>query len=250
MRSTTVTTRSDSLRSRLEEEIIEGQLRPGQRLAEAEIAARFNVSRTPVREALRSLASSGLVEMRPRQAAVVATLTIPSLVEMFEVMAELEGLCVRLACRRVTPEQAKRLKLAHEACIKAAQVEDAEAFYTHNKTFHETIYAASHNRYLEQNTRAVRNAVAPYRRYITYQPGRMAGSVDEHEAVLKAILAGDGEEGHRLMRSHVSLLGDRFADLISSFPHSFGRAEDNQARVQGAPPPPRGRRRPTPATAT
>jgi DNA-binding GntR family transcriptional regulator len=216
------TTRSDNLRSRLEEEIIEGRLQPGQRLDESEIAKRFDVSRTPVREALRSLAASGLIEMRPRQGAVVATLTIPALVEMFEVMSELEGLCVRLACRRITPEQRRAIKAAHQGCIESARDEDPERFYAANKVFHETIYAASRNRFLEQTTRNVRNSVAPYRRYITYQPGRMAGSVEEHEAVLNAILSGNVEEGHRLMRAHVSLLGDRFADLISSLPHGFG----------------------------
>lgn len=214
-------TRTDDLRDQLEEEIIEGRLAPGQRLDANEIAQRFSVSRTPVREALRSLASSGLVEIRARQSAVVATLTIPTLMEMFEVMAELEGLCVRLACRRITPEQIVALKQAHEACIESFRQENPEAFYANNKVFHETIYAASHNQYLEQTTRSVRNAVAPYRRYVTYQPGRMAASINEHNGVLAAILSGNGEEGHQQMRTHVNVLGDRFADLIASIPQAF-----------------------------
>ncbi|MCG8359901.1 MAG: GntR family transcriptional regulator, partial [Kiloniellales bacterium] len=85
--------RADELRQDLEAEIFAGRLAPGQRLDESKLAARFGVSRTPVREALLQLASIGLVEMRPRQGAVVAAVTIRRLLQMFEVMAELEAFC-------------------------------------------------------------------------------------------------------------------------------------------------------------
>jgi DNA-binding GntR family transcriptional regulator len=208
----------EKLRSILEQAIIKGEYPPGTRLEEQELARRFNVSRTPVRETLRLLASSGLVEMRARQGAVVATLTIPKLIEMFQVMAELEGLCARLAARRVSPEKLAALDDSHAACARTVAENDPAGFLEANRIFHETLYSASSNQYLEEMTKALRNRVAPYRRYVTYYPGRMAASIPEHAAVLDAIRRGDGDAAHRAMREHVNLLGDGFADFISAIP--------------------------------
>jgi DNA-binding GntR family transcriptional regulator len=210
--------RYEELRNILEQAIIKGELPPGTRLEEQELARRYGMSRTPVRETLRLLASSGLVEMRLRQGAVVATLTIPRLIQMFQVMAELEGLCARLAARRVAPQAVKQMEESHRACADALAANDPETFYEANRVFHEAIYSASNNPFLEEQTRALRNRVAPYRRYVTYQPGRMIETVREHEAVLNAIRSGDAETAGRLMRDHVNLLDDSFADFISSIP--------------------------------
>lgn len=220
--------RYEELRTILEEAIIKGELPPGTRLEEQELAHRYGVSRTPVRETLRLLASSGLVEMRLRQGAVVATLTIPRLIQMFEVMADLEGLCARLATRRLPPGMMEQMEESHRACAEALKGNDAQAFYEANRLFHEAIYTASNNAFLEETTRALRNRVAPYRRYVTYQPGRMIETMREHEAVMAAIRSGDGDLADRCMRDHVNLLGDSFADFISSFPadaESLGRKQ-------------------------
>ena len=170
-------TRSEHLRHCLEEEILQGKLLPGSRLDESGLAERFHVSRTPVREALKFLASSGLVAVRPHQGAVVTRLTIKQLIDMFQVMAELEGLCARLAARRLTPTQRRALQSAHRACKEVARREDPDAFYAQNNVFHQMIYAASGNQYLEEETRKLRNRLGPYRRYITFQPGRIAESL-------------------------------------------------------------------------
>jgi DNA-binding GntR family transcriptional regulator len=198
--------RYETLRTILEQAIIKGEYPPGTRLEEQELAERFNVSRTPVRETLRLLASSGLVEMRARQGAIVATLTIPKLIEMFQVMAELEGLCARLAARRASPQKLKELEESHAVCIKTVADNDPDAFLEANRVFHEALYAASCNQYLEEMTRALRNRVAPYRRYVTYYPGRMASSIPEHEAVLDAVRRSDGEAAHRAMRDFISAI--------------------------------------------
>jgi DNA-binding GntR family transcriptional regulator len=208
----------EKLRSILEQAIIKGEYPPGTRLKEQELAKRFNVSRTPVREMLRLLASSGLVDMRARQRAIVATLTIPKLIEMFQVMAELEGLCARLAARRVSPQKLAALDESQAVCARMVAESDPAGFLEANRAFHETLYSASGNQYLEEMTKALRNRVAPYRRYVTYYPGRMAASIPEHAAVLDAIRRGDGETAHRAMREHVNLLGDGFADFISAIP--------------------------------
>jgi DNA-binding GntR family transcriptional regulator len=221
-------TRSETLRSTLEDEIISGHLAPGQRLDEARLAERFKVSRTPVREALRHLASSGLVEMRMRQGAVVRKMTIAELIDSFQVMAELEGLCARLAARRISLPQRCALERAHRTCVETAGQRDPDGFYRANLAFHETIYAACQNKVLEDYTYSLRRAVGPYRRYVTYSPGRMAASNDEHEAVMRAVFAGREKEADDLMREHVGLLGEEIADLVSAM-----RESDGELRTAG-----------------
>jgi DNA-binding GntR family transcriptional regulator len=223
-----VGTRSDVLRRTLENEIISGKLTPGERLDEARLAERFQVSRALVREALRHLASSGLAEMRMRQGAMVRKRTVAELVDSFQVMAELEGLCARLAARRISVSQRCALERACRACIESAEAEDPDAFYRASLAFHETICAASQNKVLEDYTCALRRAVGPYRRYATHSLGRMAASSDEHETVMRAVFAGREKEADDLMRQHVGLLGEEVADLVSAM-----REDEGELRSAG-----------------
>ena len=108
---------------RLEAEIAEGRIEPGTRLDEQEVAERFGVSRTPVREAFRLLAAEDLVELRGRQGAVVRVIGVHTLIEMFQVMGELEGLCARLAARRLTDAQRQSLAGIHARLAAAADQE-------------------------------------------------------------------------------------------------------------------------------
>ncbi|HKS86372.1 MAG TPA: FCD domain-containing protein, partial [Pseudolabrys sp.] len=94
--------------------------------------------------------------------------------------------------------------------------QDFEGFFESNNEFHEAIFVGSKNRFLQQESRALRNRVNPYRRYITYQPGRMTKSQAEHEAIIKAIESGNADEAQRLMRGHVNMLGEVVADFIAS----------------------------------
>lgn len=208
--------RAQDLLHKLEEEIFLGKLQPGTRLDEKLLAERFSVSRTPVREALWHLASSGLVEIRRHQGAVVRQLTLVELVEMFQVMAELEGLCARLAARRMTLVERKELRHILKAGTKRIAEQDYEGFFLSNNDFHEAIFVGSKNNFLQQEARALRARVNPYRRYITYQPGRMAKSQAEHEAIVEAIQAGDADGAQQIMRNHVNMLGEVVADFIAS----------------------------------
>ena len=117
--------RADALRDQLEQDIVTGALRPGERLDEQSLAARFGVSRTPIREALMQLASAGLVELQPRRGAFVASLSLKEVIERFEVMAALEGACGALAARRITDAERRELLEAHEACAQQAPGGDA-----------------------------------------------------------------------------------------------------------------------------
>lgn len=207
-------TLANTLHHRLEAEIVAGRIEPGSRLDEQEIAERYGCSRTPVREAFRLLAADRLVELRGRQGAVVRSIGAQTLIEMFQVMAELEGLCARLAARRIMPPQAQALRAIHDRLVAAAKG-GVDAFYDINTDFHEAIYEAAHNAFLADETRRLRNRVAAYRRRVTHMPTRIADTIREHEEVMGAILNHDPEAAHRAMRAHLTLLGENLLDLIA-----------------------------------
>ena len=210
-------TLTENLRLALEAAIAAGHLEPGARLDEQEIALRYGVSRTPVREALRLLAASNLVDLRGRQGATVRIIDRHMLIEMFQVMAELEGLCARLAARRLTPARKAKIIAIHERLKGAAEADDADRFYDVNQEFHEAIYEASCNTFLAEQTRKLRNQVAAYRRRVTRMPNRIADTIREHEAVMSAIIGHDPDRAHATMRGHVNLLGDDLLDFIAAF---------------------------------
>jgi len=214
-------TRADQLRRTLEEEIFTGRLKPGDRLDEQSLAQRFNVSRTPVREALRQLSASHLIEVRPRQGAVVAVITLPRLIEMFEIMAELEGMCARLAARRMTEAERQALQTIIAEADQFAEQVDLDAYYTNNRQFHDAIYNGSHNHVLEEMTRSLHNRTAPYRRHQLNRPGRIHESLAEHKKVVEAILAVDPEAAGKAMNRHVNVQGDVFADFLSTLPTGY-----------------------------
>jgi DNA-binding GntR family transcriptional regulator len=208
------------LRDELENEILTGALMPGERLDEVPLANRFGVSRTPIREALMQLASAGLVEIRPRRGAVVAELGPGRLVEMFEVMAELEGMAGRLAARRHTEADAAAIRAAHEACRAAAASGDCDAYYYENERFHLAIYAASHSGFLAEQCTALHRRLKPYRRLQLRVRNRLGVSFAEHDGIVAAILAGDGEAANAALRAHVAIQGERFSDLLASLGRS------------------------------
>lgn len=210
--------RSETLRETIEEMIAVGDLLPGQHLDETELAQRFGVSRTPIREALIQLASSGLIVMRPRRGAVVAEIGPHQLVEMFEVMAELEAMCGRLAARRMNDAEHAALQEAHSACEAARDASDPDAYFYRNEVFHDLIYAGGHNAFLTDQARALHRRLRPYRRLQLRVRGRIGTSYCEHNAIVQAILAGDSEKTAQLLQSHIMIQGQRFADLIASLP--------------------------------
>lgn len=202
----------------LEHEIITGVLKPGDRLDERQLSERFAVSRTPVREALVQLASSGLVTTWPRRGTVVATITVNELIEMFEVMAEMESLCARLAARRMLREDVARLERLYEDCRALLDNGDPDAYYTANVAFHEAIYTGSRNAYLERHTTTLRNRLSPYRRLQLHRQGRLAMSNEEHARIVDAIRTGDEERAAAEMRRHVSVQGQALNDFIALLP--------------------------------
>lgn len=209
-------TRAEEIRVAIEEDILLGRLAPGQRLDEQGLATKYLASRTPVREALRALEARQLITWETRRGPVIRQLELEEVLDIFQVMAELEGLCARLAARRRSEQDVKDLRRLHESCAKVAVDGGYEAFYLQNNLWHQKIYAMAANPFLRRQTEELRLRVAPYRRLITQQSGRMAGSVDEHEKVLNAIAAQDVETAHAAMRDHVAFLGRDATDWIHS----------------------------------
>ncbi len=199
-------TQAERIRASLADAIVRGELGPGVALDETTIAERFQVSRTPVREAIRQLEAIGFAEARPHRGAVVPHFTPEKLNDMFTVMAEMEALCARYAASHINAAERKELLARHESCAEAARIGDVETYYARNLDFHDAIYRASHNQYLVEVTLGVRNRLAPFRKLQFEGLGRLAKSLAEHDAILQAIFRGDGEGAAALMRRHLQLV--------------------------------------------
>lgn len=208
-------TRAEEIRQAIEGDIFQGRLRPGSRLDEEGLAARFGLSRTPVREAILQLVYSGLVEKKPHQGAVVAPLDLHRMVQMFEVMSEIEGLCARFAARRMSGEEKDNLTQLHAQAQALAAAGDLDNYYAVNRVFHDAIHDGSHNEILREMTHSLFARLAPYRRYQLNHPGRVEASMTEHKAILAAITRSDPDAAQAAMRRHVTIQADIFAEFVS-----------------------------------
>ncbi|MBF9235135.1 GntR family transcriptional regulator [Microvirga alba] len=207
---------SSRIKKDLEDKILTGDLKAGARLDENALATLYGVSRTPVREALRELASAGLVSIRARRVATVAQLTTSELIEFFEAMAELEASCAYLAATRLTATDGQNLTAAHAACIEAASSNDPDRFYAANGDFHEALYKAARNRFIGEQASLFRRRLEPYRRIVTYHPGRIAVSIKEHQLIVDAILAMEPEAAAAASRAHLDFLRRDIAIILDS----------------------------------
>lgn len=204
------------LRDLLENDIMNGDLAPGDRLDPEALAVRFGVSRTPVREAIQQLCVTGLVKVTPKKGSFVVRIGIEKLVEMFEVMAELEGMCARLAARRIKLTELDALKASYKACEAAAEGGDTDNYYYENERFHQTIYSASQNSFLIGETQQLKQRLKPYRRLQLQVRQRMQASLDEHRGILDAIEGGNPAGAERAARAHVLIQGEQFSDFAAS----------------------------------
>lgn len=211
---------ADKIRENLENRIIEGEFKDGERLDEVRLATTFGVSRTPMREALQMLAASGLVELIPRRGAHVRHPGIVELVEMFEVMAELEALCGRLAARRISPAELAELSVAARACERSLEDGNSDAYYHENERFHLLIYKSSGNNFLAGEARKLHKRLRPFRRMQLRARGRMGQSMEEHAAILDAIRAGDPDAAATALNHHIKIQGEKFHDLLSNYEKS------------------------------
>lgn len=178
-----------------------GVYKPGDRLVESELAERFGVSRTPIREALQRLETQSLLA-RDGRSLVVASLDHNQLSELYVVRSELEGLAARLAASHATVEEKRVLRDMVEE--DRARVDDPNALARTNKRFHKMIHLASHNRYLVQQLDLVYRSMALMATTSLAAEGRGVKAVEEHDAIVTAIENSDGEAAYDALKAHIS----------------------------------------------
>ncbi len=183
------------------EAIDRGIYRPGDRLVESELADRFGVSRTPVREALQRLETQSMLA-RDGRSLIVASLDHNQLAELYVVRAELEGLAARLAAQHASEEEIRVLRAMVEEDRRL--LGDPGALARANRRFHKQIHLASHNRYLVQQLDLVHRSMALLASTSLAAEGRDAAALAEHDAIIKAIAARDGDAAYDALRTHIS----------------------------------------------
>jgi DNA-binding GntR family transcriptional regulator len=203
-------TRAEELRLQLADDIVRGNVAPGAALDETELARRFGVSRTPVREAIRTLAASGLVDMRAHRTAIVARPGADQIMGMFEVMGELESLCAGYAAERMGGAERRALEDIHEELRQMIQSGDPQRYHEANEAFHGCLYTGARNDYLAEITLATRTRVQPFRRAQFRNLGRLAKSHAEHDRVVQAVLRGERSLAAQTMYAHIMTVGHEY----------------------------------------
>ncbi|MFK7942281.1 MAG: GntR family transcriptional regulator [Paracoccaceae bacterium] len=178
-----------------------GDLKPGQRLVETDLAERLGVSRTPVREALQRLETQGVVT-RDGRSLRVATLDHDQLGELYEVRGVVEGLAAKLAARHAAPEEIAVLR--QMAGDDRALLGDPTALSLTNRRFHRQLHRASHNRYLSQMLESMRRSMALISSTTLGSPGRGVEALDEHDAIVAAIAKRDENAAQLAAEKHIS----------------------------------------------
>ncbi|MBK6334555.1 MAG: GntR family transcriptional regulator [Betaproteobacteria bacterium] len=224
-----MTTIAMSVEQQIADDILSGRLAPGAKLDEQTLAARFEVSRTPVREALRQLLGTGLVESIPRRGAVVTSFGPERLSQLYEAIGELETLCARLAAQRMTAIERKELELALQPLLAAAAADDRDAYLDRSDALHDIIHRGCHNPFLIDLVRSYRTRSLPFRNLQPYTRERVRSSSDEHRRIVAAIVGNDADEATRVMREHVATSLLRALDTIVE----RGAAVDGRSAQRG-----------------
>lgn len=196
-------TSAETIRHELARRIVSGDLEPGTALDETRLAAEFNVSRTPVREALRKLGVAGLVDQSSHRQTIVAKPDEQELSNIFFVMAQLETMCAGQCALNMSTRQRQDLQLMHEQMASLVRRGRGEDYTLANEKFHSAIYEGTGNSYLAGLTANTRLRLQPFRRAQFATPGRLAASHAEHTAVVEAIARADREAAEQAMRAHI-----------------------------------------------
>ncbi|WP_326542945.1 GntR family transcriptional regulator [Pseudorhodoferax sp.] len=193
----------DGVASRLRTMIFEGQLAPGGWVDEKQLAATWQVSRTPLREALKVLASEGLVELVPHRGCRVVEISDADADDLFPVMALLEGRCALEAVRNADDTALARLRHLHGELERHAAAGDIEAYFRLNHEFHSLVQALADNRWLDRVTGDLRRFMRLMRGRQLQLPGRLQASINEHRVLMDAFEQRDAHRAERAMHDHL-----------------------------------------------
>lgn len=194
----------DTLAARLRSMIAAGELLPGAKVPEKQLCERFGVSRTPLREALKVLASEGLVTLRPNRGAVVTALTVKELEEAFPVMGALEALSGEIACRRITDAEVAEIRSLHEQMVEHWRHRELQPYFQLNQKIHEAILQATQNETLKSAYRGLSGRLVTARYIANMSPERWARAVAEHESILACLEARDGTRLAEILKAHLA----------------------------------------------
>lgn len=218
---------SDRIRQEIENAIKDGVLLPGDAIDEVALATQYEVSRTPVREALIQLQAQGMVASLPRGGMIVAKMDLPQLLALWELLAEVEGIAVRLACQRITPDEMAVLEAHHRAAAAVVEAEDVAGWQESNLRFHELIYRAARNPFLRQEVLRMRTRTGYYRKHAFAALGQIRASYAQHERVVDAIRRRDAAAATEAMVAHMRPAHDAqgFTDVIVHLPRELLASE-------------------------
>jgi len=194
----------DELTERLRDLITAGELGPGEKIPEKQLCELFGVSRTPLREALKVLASEGTVTLRPNRGAVVTALTLKELEEAFPVMGALEALSGEIACQHITDEEVAEIRSLHDRMVSHWRQSEMQPYFRLNQSIHEAILEATRNETLKAAYRALSGRLMRARYIANMSPERWAKAVGEHEAILAALKARDGAGLSNILKAHLA----------------------------------------------
>lgn len=195
--------RYDDVVSGIRDLIVEGELAPGSHIAERVLCERFGVSRTPLREALKVLASEGLIELAPNRGARVLQLTEAGVEEMFEVMGTLEALAGELAAKRITPEQLAEVKALHYQMALHYARGELMPYFRLNQEIHGKIFEIAGNRTLMTVYGGLTGRIRRARYIANISKTRWAEAIQEHEQILIALETRDGEALGTILKNHL-----------------------------------------------
>jgi DNA-binding GntR family transcriptional regulator len=193
----------DEVAERLRDLIHSGELEPKSRVNELELAKRFGISRTPLREAIKILATEGLLELLPNRGARVASITNHEIDEMIEVVAGLEATAADLACQRITDGEIASITVTHRRMVTAWERGDHPTYFMLNREIHEAIMAASRNTTLQGLYEGLSGRIQRTRYSAHKTPEQWHRAVTEHEAMVELLKSRDGENLAKLMREHI-----------------------------------------------
>ena len=192
--------------------IVDGRLAPGQRLVEADLTAEMGISRGPLREAIRRLASEGLVDIAHNKGAKVKRLDRQEVLALYEVREVMEGLAARLAAERGTAAERRAIAAIFDDMEKAISARNPQAYVTLNSEFHNQILAAARNEPLQSSIMRLQTPVLRHQFEALMTADVVQMSHDEHAQIAKAIMAQDGDDAEREMRRHIQRSRDLIAD--------------------------------------
>lgn len=214
---------SDQIRQSIESAIASGELLPGDTVDDVALTKTYQVSRTPVREALLQLQVQGILISTPRGGSMVAKISLQQLLSLWELLSELEGIAVRLACERMSDEELNALLKLHHQSKKVVDKDDVKGWQETNFQFHELIYAGARNPFLRQDVLRIRFRTGIYRRHAFGALGQIKASYQQHDKIVNALIQRNAASACAYMMDHMRPGRDAKSlnDFVMSLPQEL-----------------------------